>query len=78
MIKKRMKCHWYSASQMRKKWMCVLCDLHDIRLISVDEKGNTTFTVVGYMNRGVHEGRVGVAVYFLTQKKFRYGKSICP
>ena len=37
-----------------------LCDLHDIRLISVDEKGNTTFTVVGYMNRGVHEGQVGV------------------
>lgn len=56
-----------------------LCDLHDIRLISVDEKGNTTFTVVGYMNRGVHEGQVGVAVYYFdAEKKFRYGKSICP
>lgn len=56
-----------------------LCDLHDIRLISDSEKGNTTFTVVGYMNRGVHEGQVGVAVYYFDcRKKFRYGKSICP
>ena len=46
-----------------------LCDLHDIRLISVDEKGNTTFTVVGYMNRGVHEGQVGVAVYYFDAEK---------
>lgn len=65
-----MKCHWYSASQMRKTWMCVhyaTCMI--IRLISVDEKGNTTFTVVGYMNRGVHEGQVGVAVYYFDAEK---------
>lgn len=46
-----------------------LCDLHDIRLISVDDKGNTAFTVVGYMNRGVHEGQVGVAVYYFDAEK---------
>ena len=37
---------------------------HEIRLLDVDEAGNTTFTVAGYMNRGEHEGEVGVAVYY--------------
>lgn len=29
---------------------------HDIKILNVDEKGNTTFAVCGYMNRGSHEG----------------------
>lgn len=36
---------------------------HDIKILNVDETGNITFMVYGYMNRGVHEGEVGVAVY---------------
>ncbi len=44
-------------------------DRHDIRIIDVDKEGNTTFTVVGYMNRGVHEGEVGVAVYYFDAEK---------
>lgn len=39
-------------------------DEHAIRIISVDSKGNTTFAVYGYMNRGEHEGQVGVDVYY--------------
>ena len=39
-------------------------DEHQIRIISVDNNGNTTFAVYGYMNRGEHEGRVGVDVYY--------------
>lgn len=39
-------------------------DEHQIRIISVDGSGNTTFAVYGYMNRGEHEGRVGVDVYY--------------
>lgn len=35
---------------------------HEIKLINVDEKGNTDFVVYGYMNRGIHEGKVGVSV----------------
>lgn len=35
-----------------------------IRIISVDETGNTRFLVHGYMNRGNHEGSVGVACYY--------------
>lgn len=36
---------------------------HDIRVLTVDETGNTLFLVYGYMNRGRHEGCVGVALY---------------
>jgi len=36
----------------------------DIRIISVDETGNVRFLVYGYMNRGSHEGGVGVTCYY--------------
>lgn len=36
---------------------------HDIDIIRVDEAGSIAFVVSGYMNRGEHEGQVGVAVY---------------
>lgn len=37
---------------------------HEMKLLAMDEAGNTTFAVYGYMNRGVHEGRVGAAIYY--------------
>lgn len=37
---------------------------NDIRIISVDETGNVRFLVYGYMNRGSHEGGVGVTCYY--------------
>lgn len=36
---------------------------HDIQVLNVDETGNVSFLVYGYMNRGRHEGSVGLAVY---------------
>ena len=36
---------------------------HDIRIVRVDEAGSIDFLVYGYMNRGLHEGEVGIAVY---------------
>lgn len=36
----------------------------DIDILSVDETGNTRFLVYGYMNRGNHEGSVGIACYY--------------
>ncbi len=36
---------------------------HDIRIVSVDENGGIDYIVYGYMNRGLHEGEVGIAVY---------------
>lgn len=37
---------------------------HKIKIMSIDEAGNIHFLVYGYMNRGIHEGRVGVALYY--------------
>ncbi len=34
---------------------------HDIHILSVDEAGVIDYVVYGYMNRGVHEGRVGIS-----------------
>lgn len=36
---------------------------HDIRIVDVDEAGSVDFVVYGYMNRGEHEGEVGIGVY---------------
>lgn len=35
---------------------------HDIKILSIDETGNVTFMVYGYMNRGREEGRVGIQI----------------
>ena len=44
-------------------------DQHDVRIISVDKDGSTTFAVYGYMNRGAREGQVGVDVYYFNKEK---------
>ncbi len=36
---------------------------HDIKVINVDEAGSITYIVYGYMNRGIHEGEVGIAIF---------------
>ncbi len=41
-----------------------LYDGHKIKILNVDEGGNVTFLVYGYMNRGRHEGQVGISVYY--------------
>ncbi len=41
-----------------------LYDRNRIKIMTVDEAGNVLFMVYGYMNRGRHEGRVGVCVYY--------------
>ncbi len=40
-----------------------LCGEHDIRILQVDESGSMDFLVYGYMNRGLHEGENGIALY---------------
>lgn len=40
-----------------------LYDAHDIKILDVDEGGDVYFAVYGYMNRGRHEGKVGIALY---------------
>ena len=41
-----------------------LFDDHGYKILQVDEAGNVTFLVYGYMNRGRHEGECGVQVSF--------------
>lgn len=36
---------------------------HDIKIIRMDEAGSVDFIVYGYMNRGTHEGEVGMGVF---------------
>lgn len=42
---------------------------HEVRLLAADDAGNTTFAVYGYMNRGEHEGEVGIAIYYYDIEK---------
>lgn len=44
-------------------------DEHAVRIISIDNNGSTTFAVYGYMNRGEHEGKVGVDIYYYDIEK---------
>lgn len=44
-------------------------DEHAVRIISMEADGSTVFAVYGYMNRGEHEGEVGVDVYYFDIKK---------
>lgn len=39
-------------------------DEHEVRIISMEDDGSTTFAVYGYMNCGEHEGKVGVNVFY--------------
>ena len=38
-------------------------DSHSIKILDVTEGGNVCFAVYGYMNRGRHEGEVGIQIY---------------
>ncbi|MCR5301492.1 MAG: C39 family peptidase [Lachnospiraceae bacterium] len=39
-------------------------DAHSIRPLRIDGVGNIWFIVYGYMNRGINEGKMGVALYY--------------
>lgn len=36
---------------------------HAVKIVDIDESGSVDYIVYGYMNRGIHEGQVGMAVY---------------
>lgn len=37
-------------------------DAHNIKIMKIEDNGDATFLVSGYMNRGEHEGQVGVSL----------------
>lgn len=48
---------FYDGTDVRSNY-----DNHAIKILSVDETGNVWFIVYGYMNRGRHEGNIGIQV----------------
>lgn len=36
----------------------------EVKILDVEENGNVTFLIYGYMNRGIHEGEVGIEVCY--------------
>ncbi len=62
----------YSKSSIAKVfgfWQDIYTDArtmynhHEIDIINMDDSGNILFDVYGYMNRGNHEGEMGIAIY---------------
>lgn len=51
---------FYDIGQADKRAMY---DRHSIKILDINEGGNVSFAVYGYMNRGRHEGEVGVQIY---------------
>ncbi len=51
---------YYDSDNMDAR---TLYDMHDIQIMNIDEGGNLQFVVYGYINRGRHEGEVGIQVY---------------
>lgn len=43
----------------------------DINIVDMDEDGNVTFAVYGYMSRGKHEGENGISLYYFTAEDSR-------
>lgn len=46
-----------------------LTDNHSINILSMEDDGNMTFSVSGYMNRGEHEGESGIVIYYYYASK---------
>lgn len=44
-------------------------DEHSLKILAMEENGDVTFAVHGYMNRGVHEGESGAAIYYFDLSK---------
>lgn len=42
---------------------------HQIQIMSMEKNGNMTFSVYGYMNRGLHEGQTGLSIYYYDKQE---------
>lgn len=59
----------FSFAEAEKEDVRNRTDSHTIQILSMEDNGNMTFSVCGYMNRGTHEGESGVAVYYYHQSQ---------
>lgn len=53
----------FSAAHGSLERMCGQREAYSVQVLKMDDSGDMTFLVSGYMNRGVYEGRVGLFVY---------------
>lgn len=53
-----------------------LYNQHKIKILDIDEGGNVAFVVYGYMNRGLHEGEVGIQLYLYDSAKNTIEESV--
>lgn len=53
----------FSFSHDSKDYLRDNYDQHDIKILKVDDDGNISFMLYGYMNCGDYEGRVGILLY---------------
>lgn len=51
-------------------------DKHRIKILDIDEGGNVAFVVYGYMNRGRHEGEIGIQLYTYDSSKNTIEESV--
>ncbi len=49
---------------------------HGIEILDINEAGNVQFAVYGYMNRGRHEGEIGIQLYFYDSSKNTIEESV--
>ncbi len=49
---------------------------HEIKILDIDEGGNVAFVVYGYMNRGRHEGEIGIQLYTYDSRKNTIEESV--
>lgn len=54
-----------------KPTLMTVGEAHQIRICNLDDEGNMTFVVTGYMSAGLHEGMSGVSVYEYSASKNR-------
>lgn len=54
----------FSFAESEKEDARNYTDQHSIQLLSMEDDGSMTFSVCGYMNRGIHEGESGIAIYY--------------
>ncbi len=61
----------FSFAQNSDDYLRENYDQHDIKIVKIDDSGNISFILYGYMNCGDYEGRVGILLYDYSPKTNR-------
>lgn len=59
----------FSFDKGSKDYMRHYYNQHDIKILNIEDNGNISFMLYGYMNCGDYEGRVGILLYDYDSKK---------